>query len=165
MMAKAIYLLPLLILCFPGTQPDHAFYLSVTEVNLEKQGEVSVKVFSDDLQNALRNYSSQYRAANLKTYYEKNKELALAYFQEHLRFEADGKIMTLKYLSHSIEQDAHFISFRMDLQEKTTRLKVKAAFLMELFPTQINVLKLRKGEQLYFLKFTSREPQELNLLH
>jgi hypothetical protein len=43
-------------------------------------------------------------------------------------------------------------------------LSAEATFLMELFPTQVNVIKVNSGENTHFLKFTNESGlQSVNL--
>lgn len=136
--------------------PDHALYLSMTEIELTPgaNGRVQIKVFSDDLQNALRNYSETYRAADLHQYFEKNRALAEQYFQAHFRLSINEKKVSIQLEDFQIENDAHFITFHFSPPTNIQQISLEADFFMELFPTQTNVVKVSKSGEPYFFKFT-----------
>ncbi len=136
--------------------PEHALYLSVSELEIVSDGPstIRIKVFSDDLQNALINFSQQYQPAGLQTFFEKNTLLAQEYFEEHLQLKVDGEPVSYNYTGHTIEGDAHFITYQFHEEKEITRISMEADFFMELFPTQTNIIKVkRQNEQLHF-KFT-----------
>jgi len=145
--------------------PTHAVFLSLTE------GEVAgrvihfrVKVFSNDLQDALKNHSpSEYTPADLNQFFSLNEDVAKNYFEEHFQLWIDKESLALHLEEFDIEGDAHFISFRASIPEHLKELTVKASFFMELFPTQINVVKVKKGAQLKYLRFDKPDaPQTLS---
>ena len=136
-------------------QPHHAIYLSVTELNLveKKPIDFTVKVFSDDLQDALRNFNTKYQTADIGSFFFINESIAVAYFNEHFIISAGTIQIDYTLLSHSIESDAHFITFRLDQTIWPKNFMLKADFLMELFPTQKNIVKIRQGDNIKYLKF------------
>lgn len=135
--------------------PVHAIYLSLTELELtQSTAEFNVKVFSDDLRDALKNHNpSTYQPAELHQLLSFNEDLTQAYFDHHLQLTADGTNLSLHLVGHNIEGDAHFINFQTELPDNSSELTINASFLMELFPTQMNVVKVNKGSQMQYLKF------------
>ncbi len=143
-----------LLLLVPFARPQHALYLSLTEVRVAgSAGSLEVKVFSDDLQDALRNYSDSYQPGSLENYFERNEQLATDYFAENLTIRVNGQKADLQYQGFSRENDAHFIRFRMKLPAETRQIAIEAGFLMEVFPDQVNVVKVLKGQQARYLRF------------
>lgn len=147
--------------------PEHAIYLSLTEIAIEEDtSSLRVKVFSDDLQNALRNFGGSYQHQNLENFFGLNQPLAAQYFQEHLQIRIDGIPVALSLKSHSIENDAHFITFHFPSRDMPEKIQIKADFLMELFPTQTNVIKVQLNQEHKYLKCTKgAERQTLTLTH
>ena len=147
--------------------PDHAIYLSLTEIELkESSATISIKVFSDDLQDALRNHSTRYQPGDLISYFDLNQKLGEVYFQEQLTLTADGKKLDLKLVNYTIEGDAHFVNLSAELPQQMSTMELNASFLMELFPTQTNVVKITQGETVEYLKFTNPvEAQTITYQH
>ena len=144
--------------------PAHALYLSMTEIqlNADGTGEIEIKVFSDDLQNALKNYSGTYQPADLQNFFSKNKALAAEYFGAHLHLLLNEDIIKYQLVNYEIENDAHFITFQFRNPLDANRLSLEADFFMELFPTQTNVVKVNRAGEQYYYKFTKpTRPQVL----
>ncbi len=144
--------------------PAHALYLSMTEIELSADGtgNIEVKVFSDDLQNALRNYSSAYQPADLENFFDKNKGLAGQYFRTHLRLLLNEDTVKYQLVDYDIESNAHFITFHFTTPPDALSLSLEADFFMELFPTQNNVIKVNKAGEQYYYKFT--KPSQTQIL-
>ena len=136
--------------------PNHAIYLSLSDMTFEKNlVTVQVKVFSDDLQDALKNYDGAgYSPADLDHFFALNEPLAARYFGEHLQVSINNKNVLFDYQGFSIEKDAHFIRFEAKLSAPAQKVAVKADFLMELFPDQSNVVKVVQGQQVRYLRFS-----------
>lgn len=145
--------------------PSHAIYLSVTDGEVTEEAlHFKVKVFSNDLKDALKNHDpSAYQPAGLSQFFLQNEPLAKRYFEEHFQLWNGEQPLELQLESFTIEGDAHFISFRSVVPNNFKELTVKASFFMELFPTQINVVKMKKGAQLKYLRFNNpAAPQTLS---
>ncbi len=145
--------------------PSHAIYLSLTEVEMaEGAFNFKMKVFSDDLRDALKNHQpNTYKPSNLQEFFSLNKDLANQYFGEHFQLSTGGKQQALQVKGAIIEGDAHFINFSCAVPKDFKELTIKADFFMELFPTQINVVKVKNGAQIQYLKFSMPvAPQSLS---
>jgi|GEM_PF-1162508 len=145
--------------------PNHALYLSITDMEIsESKADFKVKVFSDDLRDALKSYRpSEYKPADMQRYFSLNQDLANNYFEEHFLLWAGEKKLALQVKGATIENDAHFINFSCSIPQNLKELRVKADFFMELFPTQTNVVKVKSGAQVQYLKFNMPVvPQKLS---
>lgn len=87
----------------------HPFYMSVTEMryNPQRQAlEVSCRIFTDDLENALKKYNH----TTLDVMQPKDRAavdtMIARYLAQHLVIKADGKTAALKYLGYKIEGEA-----------------------------------------------------------
>ncbi|MEM8895393.1 MAG: DUF6702 family protein [Bacteroidota bacterium] len=146
-------------------KPAHAIYLSLTEIELtEDKAELRVKVFSDDLRDAIKNHDmTSYQGADVADYFSLNESIAQDYFGKYLELEINGLKQELQLTGHYIEGDAHFVSLTCELPESINELSVSASFLMELFPTQLNVVNVKKNGQTQYLKFS--HPSKAQILN
>lgn len=87
----------------------HPFYMSVTEIRYNaprKTLEISCRIFSDDLENALKKQHNTtfdiIRPANRPAV----DTMIARYLTRHLQLNADGKALSLHYLGYRIEEDA-----------------------------------------------------------
>ncbi|MGN6508097.1 MAG: DUF6702 family protein [Chitinophaga sp.] len=87
----------------------HPFYMSVTEIRYNqprKSLEVSCRIFTDDLENALKKYNH----TSLDLTKPKDRPAAdtmiARYLRRHFSLSADGKALPLQYLGYQISEDA-----------------------------------------------------------
>ena len=97
------------------------------------QKQMKVKVFSDDLADALRNDNSSIEV----------------YFQKRIKVMVDGEPQIFEHLNTTIEGDSHWITFKFRKNKKGS-FEVKATYLMELFPDQTNVLKVMSPKPQFY---------------
>jgi hypothetical protein len=147
---------------------DHALYLSSTELKFkEKEILITVKVFSDDLRDAIKNHDpASYQSGELAHFVDANSKLIEDYFRLYLTLKNEkDNTLTLHYMGSSIEGDAHFIQLSAPLKEQEIALSVTASFFIELFPTQMNIVVVKQGDQSTYLKFTyPTAPQQVVIL-
>lgn len=153
MLFRAI-LFALLISTFTS-RANHAIYLSVVEIS---EGRVSIKVFSDDLQDVIRNYSEQTIHSDLDEFVSTNEEQINAYFNDKLKLRINGKLAAFDLIDSMKENDAHFLNFTFESDSIWKKLEVEGSYFTELFPGQINVLTISKGDKKHYAKLTKSEP-------
>ena len=134
-----ILFFPLFIhLLFPTANTEHAIYLSVLELDGQ---EMKVKVFTDNLEDAIKN-----DASSIEGYFQKKINLQIN--EEKLSF-------CLKEMTE--EGESHWITFGFNAPETMKSLHLEASYFMELFPDQTNVVKVI-GDKLYFFRLTKFNP-------
>jgi len=142
---------------FGGRAIDrHAIYISTIKIHHEEASgttSIQLKIFSDDLQNDIKHKFSLGELPKKSTLceFEKN-EWIQQYFAQHLMFWVDDRLLPLQLSDCRIINDVHLISFFIHSPTFWKTLRIKADYLMELYPTQSNVL------QLYYTKKTIQTP-------
>jgi hypothetical protein len=141
--------------------PDHAIYISVIElkhdINTLKTS-VSVKVFTDDLQDAIRNNNDDLVQTTEAQFVSDNQIAVVKYFNNHLQISINDEIQVLDFIAAKKESDAYFLNFEIQTTSPWKIGKVNATYFMELFPTQSNVLRMTVGSRKYFARLTKSEP-------
>lgn len=118
---------------------DHAIYLSTLKLEVEEQAvRITIKVFEDDLRDALRAHHGHLIDTTSSTFHEEVK----GYFDSHLSI---GKHMDLTIEGVSLIGDSYVVT-AVDQQQLDTSILIEADYFMELFPTQQNVLHLVHGD-------------------
>ena len=150
-----------LLICSSFSYP-HAIYISVIELNKTPGNKIimNCKVFSDDLQSALRNYSSSYKHSPIDLVASSNAEIIPKYFNERLLVHLDGVRVLFKYNGYEQESDAHFLSFEGTFQSEPKEITIKADYFMELFPDQSNVIKLNWSEEVGVLMGRTQQKEK-----
>ncbi|RDV10754.1 hypothetical protein DXT99_25735 [Pontibacter diazotrophicus] len=151
-MKYKVFSVLLLLLAFLATQPAsaHDYHASITDVKYNPRTqslEVAVKVFMDDLENALS------RQTNTKVTYSSNSEEVKKYISDYLQktlsFELEkGKPLKSKLLGSEEDVDVVWMYVEVPVQKATlAQLYVKNAILTDLFTDQMNIVNIDyKGE-------------------
>lgn len=117
---------------------DHAVYISVLEIDNQQ---MRVKVFSDDLADAIRNDSSSIEA----------------YFQKKIKLKINEQPIDFTLHEVSVEGDSHWITFNLYGPATWQTFALEADYFMELFGDQTNVVKVT-GEKPQFFRLTKSNP-------
>jgi len=125
-----ILLLPILLLGAPA-EIDHAIYISVLEIDPQQ---MKVKVFEDNLQDALKNDSNTIEG----------------YFRKKIKLKINGDEVGFDLLDTKIEGDSYWITFRLREHPKWKSFSLEANYFLELFPDQTNVVKVLTEEPQFF---------------
>ncbi len=142
------------------TPESHALYLSVIQINHEpdtEKAQINIKVFTDDLQSALRNAFEDYPIVPETELCEKNQRFFEPYFSKHFKCTINGEPLHLNYKNCQKENDVYWLTFEMSCPKNWTEVLISADFFMELFPTQTNVLSLSNVGEKRFCRMTKKE--------
>ena len=134
---RSILLIPFFLLS-TYLAADHAVYISVLEV---RDQQMTVKVFIDNLQDAVRNDNSSIEE----------------YFQKKIRLQIDKKAIDFNLLEVSEEGDSYWITFKLDAPVMRRSFYLEADYFMELFPDQTNVVKVH-GERPHYFRLNKTNP-------
>ena len=149
------------VLWKPDMASEHALYLSSIQLKHALQDTsaiLHIKVFTDDLQNAIRNYSKQdYIPSQTENFIEKNIEKLEAYFQKHLICRVNQQPSPPRITKHRLENEVYVISFKLHCPSNWQTLSVKADYFMELFPSQTNVIQLDNGPEKTIRKIQQKQ--------
>ncbi|QNA43520.1 DUF6702 family protein [Lacibacter sediminis] len=129
----------------------HPYYMSVTEFEYkpaEKEVQVACKIFTDDLEEALKKeYKRKVDIMNISTKKE-NEQLLNRYLQQHLRLQLDGKAAALQMIGFEQEGEAVWIYL---VTSNTTAFKSAVVFndlLYSYREDQLNIIHFKnKGER------------------
>ena len=153
-MNRVFLVLTILLTSF---RSDHAIYVSVIEMEHE-QGtsgfQFSVKVFSDDLLNVLRNFDEDLVISGTDKVVTRNKKAVDLYFNQHLRVVVNGNLLKFELTGSQVENDAIFLSFKGEGPRQWKNLEIKAPYFMEVFPDQSNIVQFMCGDKSYFGRIT-----------
>lgn len=142
----------LLLVALLATQPAsaHDYHASITDIKYNPRTqslEVAVKVFMDDLEDALS------RQAKSKITYSSSsvavKEQLADYLKSTLTFELErGKPLKAKLLGSEEDADVVWLYVEVPVQQEAlTQLYVRNAILTDLFTDQMNIVNVNyKGE-------------------
>lgn len=136
---------------------DHAIYISVVEIEHESDGAalISIKVFSDDISDAIFNHSQNRLKFEPNAACSGHKNEITQYFDEHLKISINDKDVELLLRNCEINGESVWFNFKADSPNKWNELTIKDDHLMELFPTQTNIFNVTDGEHKKMFKLTT----------
>lgn len=129
------------------TAAKHEYYVSVSEISYnEKRGELelSIKVFSDDLEVVLKDFSKN--DVRLVKGGEEVDSLLKSYFEKHIFTTADAKVVRWKYLGHIANPDETNVFFSAGVKPLPAKIQIGLNHLMEKYSGQVNILHAKLGE-------------------
>lgn len=123
----------------------HAVYVSVIEVEQGQkgEGEVRLKIFTNDLQDAIYNQTGHRLNLSDSPCVRVEKEL-MGYLNQHFKLSLDNNQVNLSLERCEINDMSIWIYLRFD-QTRWRTINIHADYLMELFPTQTNVVSVKFG--------------------
>ena len=123
----------------------HPFFISLTEMSYNvgsKKMELAQKIFWDDLEVALS------KEAGLTVDFLNPKDkgklesLVEAYLLQHTQVWVNGKLISLNYLGHDIEEDAAWFYFESSTTPLPKTVEVKNTLLLRDFDGQQNIVHI-----------------------
>ena len=128
----------------------HPIYVSNTEVNYkqkEKKIEISVKVFSNDLQEAI----SQIKGEMIEIGTDREHRLAtdyiIEYFNNYFTFEINGRTRKYVYVHRELIKEDFYSTYILLKIEKLKKIKsivLTNKLLIDAFPTQQNIVSFMR---------------------
>jgi hypothetical protein len=129
----------------------HPYYMSVTEFEYkpaEKEVQVSCKIFTDDLEEALKKENKRKVDILNSAAKKENEQLLNSYLEQHLRLQLDGKPVVLKMIGFEQEGEAVWIYL---VTTNTPAFKSAVVFndlLYSYREDQLNIIHFKnKGER------------------
>jgi hypothetical protein len=122
----------------------HAFHTSITEIRLntkEKTYEISVRLFTDDLQTALSkdNANQKFKLESK----DKNDVFVEKYIKKHFGFVSPKNLRkNYTYIGKEQEGDATWIYIEMPANESLNNFKLQHDTLIETYDDQVNIVNI-----------------------
>lgn len=144
-MPRLFALLSLLLALPTLAGSRHAYHSTITELRLssqKKQVELSIKVFTDDLEKAI----SQGKPGTVSLREIRALPLVELYLHQHLKLTIPitghtGRTpLEVQFVGMQPEKDAYWVYAKAALPRPTNELQVEQAMLLELFPDQMNIV-------------------------
>ncbi len=123
----------------------HDFHLSLTEIKHNEDHrslEISIKLFTDDLQDALEMAGAPKMELGSQAEPPAANEHIEKYVRTHFRLMVNGKPAEFIYLGKEAELDATWCFVEVKDIRKVKSLEVQNSFLLEAFDDQTNMVNL-----------------------
>ncbi len=140
--------------------PLHAFHVSVCEIAFDekqKQLEITHRIFLDDLEIALTDWSKE-KVDVLNPHDPKKLDRMIGkYLVERTSYQLNGKPVSATYLGSEKEESVMYCYQVITNVKKVKSLKVTNKTLMETYEDQSNIVHVINGDRMKSLKLSKSE--------
>lgn len=140
--------------------PLHAFHVSVCEIEFDekqKQLEITHRIFLDDLEIALTDWSKEKVDVLNPEDPELLNQMIGQYLTEKTTYLLNGKSVNASYLGSEKEESVMYCYQVITGVKKVKSLKVTNETLMETYDDQTNIVHIEKDDQMKSLKLSKSE--------
>lgn len=151
----------LLIICAAAAHP---FHISITDIEYDKESrslEIAQKIFTDDLETALKNEFGQTVDLNDENQREKHRTMIEQYLRKHLDLNVNGKQQEFEFLGMEREEDATWCYIEVGNVRKLKSLQVSNRLLLESFDDQMNLVHIKKDGKIRSMRLSAEKTEDL----
>jgi len=149
-----------LVLAFVGFL--HPFFVSMTDMNYnakDKELEVSVRIFTDDLENSIRKYHPGIKVDVIHPANQQQmNQFVNEYIQKHLQLNINGSPVQMAFAGYEQQSESIWSYFEVKNVGTIKKLDVTNNILHDYNTNQINMLHVMVGsnEQNYKLDYPDK---------
>lgn len=126
----------------------HPFYVSVVEINhnpKEQSTEVSIRIFTDDFEKALANFSNTKVDILDKSKEKNNSELIKNYINKNVQLTINGKSAQLQFLGFEQQEESIWVYLEQPKIPTLKSLDVYCTLLHNFNKKQINIIHAKSN--------------------
>ncbi len=144
--------LPLILLgCICSSFSPHDFHVSITEVEQNAENgrfEFTVKIFTDDLEQALMTEGTEKLLLGEEMEHEQADTYLTKYVQKRLLLTCAETEIDLVFIGKEVELDATWMYFESSVIPICPEVSIQSFLLTDVFEDQQNIIKARReGER------------------
>lgn len=121
----------------------HPLYISIVDINhnaKDKELEVSVRIFTDDFEGALKKYSNTKVDLTHPSDKAAAEKLISNYLLNHLQIKADNKVVPLHFIGFELQQESIWSYFEIPNISSVKKMEVNTSVLYDYQEKQINII-------------------------
>lgn len=153
----------ILILVFPlvSAVSAHKFYVSITKIEFIKEKnsiQIITKIFTDDLENALRQRYDRSISLDSKKETEYSDENLKTYILQKIKIKVNGKQVQLNFIGKEYDTDMVVAYMEVAGVKELKTIEIENKILMDVFPEQQNIIHLKTSKNRRSLLLRRDEP-------
>ena len=161
-MYRSKFLLLLLILPFFAFTA-HKFYISLIKVEFKAEQEavqITMRIFIDDLQKVINETNNIDIELAVKNEVKNYDELIIKYIEDNFYVTINSTNTSYNYLGKEYDNDIVYLYLEITNIKKIKNIEVNDTMLMDYFPTQKNIIKLKANNSKKTLFLTKDKNKE-----
>jgi hypothetical protein len=138
----------------------HPYYVSVSELAWNassKNCEVSIKIFTDDFEEALKQAGTP--CDLLKGKAAENNPRIFAYLEKHFQVRTNGTTVRLRLVGYETNADATWVYLEGSSSLPPAKVEITNDILYEVKKEQVNIMHLASGEKRKSFRLVNPESQ------
>lgn len=145
-----------------GLHPIHVSITEVTHNEKVKALQLTVRIFIDDLETAVRNQVKEPELDLLAPEKDRTTDaLVKAYLAERFFVKVDKKLVKQNYLGHEIEGPAMVCYIEIENIKKFTTLEVTNRVIHEIYDDQSNLVNVNYQDKVKSMRLTVEKPMDV----
>jgi hypothetical protein len=142
----------------------HPFYVSVCQIDFNRETgtfQVSIKIFTDDLERALEDFSGKRIHLGTGKEHEDLDEIIRQYFRKFFHLSINGSPIELQYLGQEVSIDATWCYMESEIIHQPAEVSVESSLntlpsgnvrvenrlLLDSFEDQTNIVHIKIGDR------------------
>ncbi|HEY6974959.1 MAG TPA: DUF6702 family protein [Chitinophagaceae bacterium] len=133
----------------------HPFFVSMTDINYnskEKELEISVRIFTDDLENTLRKYHSTDLDILHPADIRQMNSFVNDYIQKHLLLNVNGSSAQMSFLGYEEQSESIWSYFEVKSINNVQKLNITNSLLHDYNTNQVNMIHVKANDKEYSTK-------------
>lgn len=162
---KKCFLITLLFLftgVFAHKNAPHEFYVSITDMEYVWEAravQVTMKLFTDDLEFALEESLMRDVALNVENEEALTEDYIRNYVFDHFRVFLNNQWITYNWVGKEYQNDVTWVFLEVRNVERFSEIRIQNTLLFELYANQANMLNLTAGGETQSFIFTKPNPE------
>lgn len=164
MYLKKIVFIGLIFILASSFTEVHKYYISLTQIDYIKESksvQITMNLFLDDFDVALNNSFGKNFNLSSKEELENSNDYIEDYLEYHFEIKVDNKIQKINYLGKEYEGDIVYLYIEIEDVKTISTVEVKNNMLIEFFPDQQNLIKLKINDKFDSLLLTKKNDKGL----
>jgi hypothetical protein len=164
MRLKKIVFIGLLTILSSSFTKAHEYYISLTQIDYIKESksvQIIMNLFLDDFDLALNKTFDKTFNLNSREELKNSNDFIKKYLQDHFEIKVDNKTFKTNYLGKEYEGDIIYLYIEIENVKTISTIEVKNNILIEFFPDQQNLIKLKINDKFDSLLLTKKNDKGL----
>jgi len=133
----------------------HPFFVSMTDINYnskDKELEISVRIFTDDLENTLRKYHNTKIDIIHPQDQQQMNDFVNNYIQKHLQLQVNGQTVQLNFVGYEEQSESIWSYFEVKDISAVQKVSITNSLLHDYNTNQVNMLYIKANEKEFSYK-------------
>jgi len=133
----------------------HPFFVSMTDINYnnkEKELEISVRIFTDDLENTIHKYHSEKIDILHPPDIKQMNGFVNDYIEKHLQLQVNGSPVKMSFLGYEEQSESIWSYFEVKNISNVQSLNITYSLLHDYNANQVNMIHVKANDKEYSTK-------------